>query len=64
MPFVPFELERWQAVWEHRVRFNLAESGVHPLSVDELLEITDPDPAVMGSQRLVYSQSNGTEELR
>ena len=64
MSFVPFELERWQAVWENRVRFNLAESGVHPLSVDELLEITDTDPAVMGSQRLVYSQSNGTDELR
>ena len=64
MPFVPFEVERWQAVWENRVRFTLAESGVHPLSVDELLEITDTDPAVMGSQRLVYSQSNGTDELR
>ncbi len=64
MPFVPFELERWQCVWENRVRFNLAESGVHPLSVDELLEITETDPAVMGSQRLGYSQSNGTEELR
>ena len=64
MSFVPFELERWQAVWENKVRFNLAESGVHPLSVDELLEITDTDPAMMGSQRLVYSQSNGTDELR
>src|SRR5438876_4404995 len=28
--FVPFELERWQSTWEHRVRFNLSESGVHP----------------------------------
>jgi aspartate/methionine/tyrosine aminotransferase len=64
MTFVPFELERWQCVWENRVRFNLAESGVHPLSVDELLEITDTDPAVLGAQRLLYSQSNGTEALR
>src|SRR2546430_14459898 len=35
--FVPFELERWQSTWEHRVRFNLSESGVHPLSIQELL---------------------------
>src|SRR2546426_10306021 len=37
--FVPFELERWQSTWENRVRFNLSESGVHPLSIQELLEI-------------------------
>src|SRR5205823_3832248 len=35
--FVPFELERWQSTWENRVRFNLSESGVHPLSIQELL---------------------------
>jgi aspartate/methionine/tyrosine aminotransferase len=64
MAFVPFELERWQCVWENRVRFNLAESGVHPLSVDELLEITDTDPGMLGAQRLMYSQSNGTDALR
>src|SRR5256885_16670058 len=35
--FVPFELERWQSTWENRVRFNLSEPGVHPLSIQELL---------------------------
>src|SRR6266566_3949365 len=35
--FVPFELERWQSTWENRVRFNLSESGVHPLTIQELL---------------------------
>src|SRR5213078_2693515 len=35
--FVLFELERWQSTWENRVRFNLSESGVHPLSIQELL---------------------------
>lgn len=64
MSFVPFELERWQSVWENRVRFNLAESGVHPLSVGELLEITGTDAGLLEAQRLVYSQSNGTEALR
>src|SRR5213080_524310 len=47
--FVPFELERWQSTWENRVRFNLSESGVHPLSIQV---------------RLGYSQSNGTDLLR
>ena len=39
MRFFPFDLERWQSTWETRVRFNLSESGVHPLSVQELLGI-------------------------
>jgi hypothetical protein len=30
--FIPFDLERWQSTWETRVRFNLSESGVHPLA--------------------------------
>src|SRR5512145_1585655 len=50
MPFFPFELERWQSTWENRVRFNLSESGVHPLSVGELLDLAaetaDPLKAV------------------
>ena len=29
----PFAMERFQSTWEHQVRFNLSESGVHPLSV-------------------------------
>jgi aspartate/methionine/tyrosine aminotransferase len=64
MSFVPFELERWQSVWEHRVRFNLSESGVHPLSLRELLEITGTDVTALEDLRLGYSQSNGSDELR
>ena len=37
--FVPFDLERWQSTWENRVRYNLSESGVHPLSIQELLDL-------------------------
>jgi aspartate/methionine/tyrosine aminotransferase len=62
--FIPFDLERWQSTWENRVRFNLSESGVHPLSVAELLELagTAVDPLL--EARLGYSQSNGTDALR
>lgn len=64
MEFFPFELERWQSTWEHRVRINLSESGVHPLSLTELLAITDTDPEELGRVRFGYAQGNGSEELR
>lgn len=64
MRFVPFELERWQSTWENRVRYNLSESGVHPLSIGELLALAGaPADALLGV-RLGYSQSNGTDRLR
>ncbi|HXH62857.1 MAG TPA: aminotransferase class I/II-fold pyridoxal phosphate-dependent enzyme [Gemmatimonadales bacterium] len=62
--FVPFELERWQSTWENRVRFNLSESGVHPLSVRELLALAGADAGPLLDVRLGYSQSNGTDLLR
>ncbi|OLC05524.1 MAG: hypothetical protein AUH46_02355 [Gemmatimonadetes bacterium 13_1_40CM_70_15] len=64
MRFVPFELERWQSTWENRVRFNLAESGVHPLSVQELLGLAGASAVPLLEVRLGYSQSNGTDLLR
>lgn len=65
MRIEPFEMERWQSVWENRVRYNLSESGVHPMTVMELFEMADLEAAeVLLPQRLVYNQSNGTPELR
>ena len=62
--FVPFELERWQSTWEDRVRFNLSESGVHPLSIQELLGLAGASAMPLLEVRLGYSQSNGTDLLR
>ena len=64
MSFVTFDLERWQSTWENRVKFNLSESGVHPLSVRELLELADAPLDPLLDVRLGYSQSNGTDGLR
>ena len=64
MTFIPFELERWQSTWENRVRHNISESGVHPLSIHELLELAGEDLAHLADLRMVYSQANGTDELR
>jgi aspartate/methionine/tyrosine aminotransferase len=62
--FVPFDLERWQSTWENRVRFNLSESGVHPLSIQELLGLAGASAMPLLEVRLGYSQSNGTDLLR
>lgn len=61
MTLPPFRMERWQSAWEHRVEFNLSESGVEPLTFRELLELTGFDPADLP---LGYVQTNGTEGLR
>ena len=63
MGFIPFQMERWQSTYEHRTRYNLSESGVHPLTVGELLSLADC-PTDLMSVPLGYSQSNGTDELR
>jgi aspartate/methionine/tyrosine aminotransferase len=63
MKIQPFELERWQSIWENKVELNISESGVHPLSTSELV----PDAAAL--QKILdvpqyYPQTNGSEELR
>ena len=61
--FVPFELERKMSVWENQVDYNLSESGVHPLTTEELVE--DPKQIEeLLSTSLKYAQSNGILELR
>jgi hypothetical protein len=54
-------MERWQSKYEYVVDFNLSESGVHPLTLGELLALAgaDVDHLLLG-----YGQSNGSAELR
>jgi hypothetical protein len=63
MKFEPFEMERWQSTHEHHVELNLSDSGVHPLTVRELLG-DDARADALLDERLVYTQTNGTPELR
>ncbi|HTZ73904.1 MAG TPA: aminotransferase class I/II-fold pyridoxal phosphate-dependent enzyme [Candidatus Aquilonibacter sp.] len=63
MQIKPFELERWQSIWENQVELNISESGVHPLTTAELVG----DPAILAKILeipQVYPQTNGSEELR
>ena len=39
-----FAMERWQSHHENRVEFNLAESGVQPITLAELQERAGIDP--------------------
>lgn len=61
MKLPPFQMERWQSRYEHRVRYNLSESGVEPLTLAELVELTrlPPDELALG-----YVQTNGSDLLR
>jgi len=54
-------MERWQSTYEHRVDYNLSESGVHPFTLAELAELIDLDPADV---LLGYSQSDGSDALK
>ena len=63
MSFQPFVMERWQSTWENRVRYNISESGVHPLTAAELLAMAPGTPAPL-DRLLGYPQSNGTDPLR
>ena len=56
-------MERMQSTWENVVEINLSESGVHPMTLRELLREDDRMEAFLDSPA-AYSQSNGTPELR
>jgi aspartate/methionine/tyrosine aminotransferase len=57
-----FEMERFQSIWENRVSHNLSESGVHPMSVEELVPPAEREELLR--QRFVYVQTNGSPALR
>ena len=63
MHIEPFELERWQSIWENKVELNISESGVHPLTTAELVPDAEQLKKILEVQQ-VYPQTNGSEELR
>jgi aspartate/methionine/tyrosine aminotransferase len=62
MKIEQFRMERMQSTWENVVAYNLSESGVHPLSLREL--VGDRELKEILGLQLGYSQTNGTPELR
>jgi aspartate/methionine/tyrosine aminotransferase len=57
-----FRMERTQCLYENEVEYNLSESGVLPLKVEEVLE--GSDTAAFLSTGLKYPESTGSNELR
>ena len=56
-----FAMERWQSHHENKVEYNLAESGVQPIRLDELREIAAVDPS---DTLLGYGHTDGSPLLR
>jgi len=56
-----FVMERWQSHHENRVEFNLAESGVQPITLAELQERAGVDPV---DTLLGYGHTDGSPKLR
>jgi aspartate/methionine/tyrosine aminotransferase len=59
----PFAMERMQSTYENLVDYNLSESGVHPLTLGELVDDAAGRDALL-AEPLRYIQSNGTVPLR
>ncbi|NOR14618.1 MAG: aminotransferase class I/II-fold pyridoxal phosphate-dependent enzyme [Candidatus Aminicenantes bacterium] len=57
-----FQLERIESLWENTVEYNLSETGIHPFSLEELLD--EAEMSKLHSIRLGYGQTNGSIELR
>jgi aspartate/methionine/tyrosine aminotransferase len=62
--FQPFVMERMMSKWENVVDVNLSESGVHPMTLGELLELGGLDHTAVTDVLINYPQANGTVELR
>jgi aspartate/methionine/tyrosine aminotransferase len=58
-----FHMERTQCIYENEVRYNLSESGVQPLRVEELVADKEGRAELLG-QALKYPESNGSRILR
>ena len=61
--FQQFEIERMMSKWENVVEYNLSESGVHPMTVRELVEDTEIVEKLLNTE-INYPQANGIVELR
>jgi aspartate/methionine/tyrosine aminotransferase len=64
-----FALERWMTEWETKTPYDIAESGIYPQTIRELLDFEPPERreetlARLLDTRLGYSEAPGTLALR
>lgn len=60
MKFPTFDMERMQSTWEHRVTYDLSESGVEAMTLEEAAR----DPRELLRTRLGYAEGVGREATR
>lgn len=58
-----FEMERFQSTWENVVEHNLADSGVHPITLAALVDHSWIRE-VLAREQIEYGFTNGSLELR
>ncbi len=63
-PFHSFQVEQFLSDMEHGVVYNFSESGVHPMSLGGLVELTEIDMQTLMATMIDYPQVNGKESLR
>jgi aspartate/methionine/tyrosine aminotransferase len=61
--FIPFAQERVMSKWENVVDYNLGDSGVHPMTIEELVDDHNFIEELL-SMGLYHPQANGILELR
>ncbi len=69
MKIEDFALERWMTTWETQVEYDIAESGILPMTTNELLGLLPEGERVAALGRLLdtrlgYSEAPGSHELR
>lgn len=69
MKIETFPLERWMTTYEQRVDCDIAESGISPLTVNDVLDLAEPGAreatlARLLDLRLGYSEAPGSLALR
>ncbi len=62
--FQPFVMERMMSKFEKAVDYNLSESGVHPLTLNELFQDDPEGMARLMSLEMDYAHANGIPGAR
>jgi len=60
MKFPTFEMERMQSAWEHRIKYDLSESGVAAMTLEEAVR----DPRELMRTRIGYAEGVGRDGTR
>ena len=68
MRIEPFAVEEWMNAWETGAKYNIAETCVDSVSIEELCEITGTDAAAfmeeLAAKRLTYGDIEGSPAFR